>query len=105
MTPKEAYYHACNVGRYPEGESAIAESCFFSYMYARYIIGRRFLLGEASIVQNALYAFFYARDVICGRWPEGEAIIRNSVHYGEYNHICGHKEEELEKADWREVGF
>ena len=51
MTPQEAYYLAAdNPSKFKRKkdyyESIIATNAYYSYMYARYVLNRRFELGE-----------------------------------------------------------
>lgn len=130
MKPREAYFHARDViqGRWPEGESIIAQYASWSYWYARNVIRGRFIEGEAVVATHPHFAFEYANEIIKGRWPDGEeaivsdakwsyyyarevlrgrflkgeAVILNSAYESTYCEDFGIKPE---KADWRKDGF
>ena len=60
---------------WPEAESRIAESPWWSYMYAKMVLNGPFLDGEATIATSGYYAYLYAWFVIRGRFIQGEQAI------------------------------
>ena len=60
---------------WPEAESRIAESAWWSYMYAKVVLKGPFLDGEATIATSGQYAYRYAWFVINGRFIQGEQAI------------------------------
>lgn len=60
---------------WPEAESKIAESPWWSYMYAKMVLKGPFLDGEATIATSGQYAYRYAWFVINGRFIQGEQAI------------------------------
>ena len=60
---------------WPEAESRIAESPWWSYMYAKMVLKGPFLDGEATIATSGHYAYRYAWFVINGRFIQGEEAI------------------------------
>ena len=75
--PYWAYHYAkyAIVGRWPEGEEAIATDPLKAYLYAKDVIKGRWPEGEATIATDPHQAYHYARYVIKGRWPEAEESI------------------------------
>jgi hypothetical protein len=83
--PHGAYFYAeekLRMGRFPEGEPAIATDPYWAYMYARHIIKGRWPEAEATIATSP-WGFPYAWHVIGGRWPEGEATIAKDPIWAE----------------------
>ena len=60
---------------WPEAERRIAESPWWSYMYAKMVLKGPFLDGEATIATSGQYAYRYAWFVINGRFVQGEQAI------------------------------
>jgi hypothetical protein len=89
--PHDAYFYAeekLRMGRFPEGEAAIAKDPYWAYQYARHIIKGRWPESEATIATST-WAFPYAWHVIGGRWPEGEAAIAKDPIWAEkYLELC-----------------
>jgi hypothetical protein len=73
----EAFMYASFVikRRWPEGEPIIMQSPRQSYFYARDIIEGRWPEAEPYIMKDCKFAYFYAKEVIQGRWPEAEPYI------------------------------
>jgi hypothetical protein len=73
---------------WPEAESVIAESPWWSYMYAKMILKGPFFEGESVIATSGHYAYLYARFVIKGRFIQGEPAIsldpRASLLYAQW---------------------
>ena len=65
QSARYACYYAIDVikGRFPEGESIIAENAQFSYYYARCIIKGRFPEGESIIATDAWYSNLYNKYI------------------------------------------
>jgi len=71
MTPKQAYYKACDSRkRLPELEHIIMTCPWFSYFYALKLIRGRWIEAEDVIMTNSADSFFYAKYVIKGRLPD-----------------------------------
>jgi hypothetical protein len=86
-SPEGAYEYAATIvdGPWPEGEPAIATDGYWSCMYARFVLGRRFVAGEDIIASTAPTAIDYARYVIKGPWLKGEpAIMAHDTYKTEY---------------------
>jgi hypothetical protein len=60
---------------WPEAERRIAESPWWSYMYAKMVLKGPFLDGEATIATSGQYAYRYAWFVIKDRFTQGEQAI------------------------------
>ena len=60
---------------WPEAESKIAKSPWWSYQYAKMVLKGRFTEGESVIATSGHYAYLYARFVIKGRFIEAEPAI------------------------------
>ena len=89
--PHDAYFYAeekLRMGRFPEGEAAIAKDPYWAYMYARHIIKGRWPEAEATIATDPGWAYGYAVNVLNGRWPEAEAVIATDplyvINYAKY---------------------
>ena len=70
-----------NPGELKKRESAIAKNTLYSYLYAEYIIKKRFELGEPAIAKDADYSYWYARNVLKGRFKLGEPAIAKRTWY------------------------
>ena len=46
-----------------------------AYVYAKHIVGGRWVEGEPTIKKSANYSFIYALEVIRDRWLEAEPVI------------------------------
>ena len=72
---------------WPEAESRIAESPWWSYRYAKRVLKEPFLDGETNIATSGYYASHYACFVIKGRFTQGEQAIsqdpRASLFYAQ----------------------
>jgi hypothetical protein len=71
-----------------EGETIIATTPKYAYLYARNVIEGRWVEGEPIIAAEPEYAYMYARDIINGRWLEGELTIMFSKHASKYGKLC-----------------
>lgn len=63
------------VGTAPEWSDVIhiiIRSSSLSYMYAKYIIKKRFPEGEPAIMKDSYNAFWYVKSVLKCRWLEAE---------------------------------
>ncbi len=81
-SPKYSYVYALDIlhGPWSEGEDAISRSSKASLDYARFVLHGRFKKGEKAISQNAHNSLSYAKNVLFGRFPEGEeAIAKDSM--------------------------
>ena len=76
-SPWWSYMYAKMVlkGPFLDGEAAIATSGQYAYRYAWFVINGRFVQGEQAISQDPRASFFYAQRVIGGRFVLGEAAI------------------------------
>mgnify|MGYP001373557597 CR=1 FL=1 len=72
---------------WPEAEGKIAESPWWSYMYAKMVLKERFVDGEAIIATSGHYSYLYARFVLKGPFVQGEQAIsqdpRASLFYAQ----------------------
>jgi hypothetical protein len=84
--PQSAYVYACYIinKRWEQSEPIIATSPEYAYAYACDVIKGRFELGEPAIATDSHYAYMYARDIIKGRWEQGETIIATDKHRSYY---------------------
>jgi hypothetical protein len=60
--PHDAYFYAeekLRMGRFPEGEAAIAKDPYWAYQYARHIIKGRWPEAEATIATDPVAAKLY----------------------------------------------
>lgn len=62
-------------------EPAIAKDAYYSYIYARDVLKRRFPAGEPTIAKDSGFAYTYALFVVGGPWPEGEEAIAKDQGY------------------------
>lgn len=101
--PRYAYLYACDVlrSRWLLGEEVIAQDPKYAFLYAKYVIHGRFSEGEAAIATNAEWAYRYAVEILSSRFHKAESIILRSDCSEKYMRLFM----ELEKVDWREVGF
>ena len=67
--------------RFVLGEEAISKDAEYSREYAKYVIKGRFALGEAAISESAHASYYYAKEVIGGRFEIGEYVISQSAEY------------------------
>ena len=76
-SPWWSYMYAKMVlkGPFLDGEATIATSGQYAYRYAWFVIKDRFTQGEQAISQDPRASFFYAQRVIGGRFVQGEAAI------------------------------
>lgn len=78
-----SYKYAKNVlkDKFPEGEPAMAKSYIYSYEYAVYVLNGPFPLGEPAIAEGATYSYNYAQIILKNRFPLGERAISKSSYY------------------------
>jgi len=62
-------------------ECVLAQSCHYSYLYAKYVLHRRFLQAEPYLAKDAHWAYKYAFDIIKGRFPAAESELLKSCFY------------------------
>jgi hypothetical protein len=67
--------------RFPEGEKAIAADANYAYKYALRVLHDRFPEGEAAIASDPYASFYYSKNVIKGRFPQGEAAIASDIEF------------------------
>ena len=85
----EYCFHVANLRNqsWPDAERKIAESPWWSYMYAKMVLKGRFNDGEATIATSGQYSYMYANFVIKGRFVQGEQAIsmdpRASLSYAQ----------------------
>lgn len=66
-------------------ENFVYDKPVLAYLYADYILGKRFPRGEPAILTDPWMSYKYARYIIKGRWPEAEpGIIRDKRYLQEY---------------------
>lgn len=81
ITSKEAYTWIVEIGPSKSLEKIVAQSKYYSYMYAKDVLKGRFKLGENQIAKSSVYVYLYARHVIKGRWPEGEPKLMKDPYW------------------------
>jgi len=76
-----AYKEAVKLGKeYPQGESQIAKSAYYSLEYA-FLIKKRFKLGEKAISKSPQASVLYAKYFLQGRFKAGEKYIAEYPYY------------------------
>ena len=85
----EYCFHVANLRNeaWPDAEGKIADSPWWSYMYAKMVLKDRFVDGEEVIATSGYYSYLYAHFVLKGRFVEGEQAIsedaRASLNYAQ----------------------
>lgn len=69
------------MGRFPEGEPAIATDPYSAVQYAKHVIQGRWPEAEPVIATDPMSAYYYSKSVLKGRWPEGEPAIAKDPDY------------------------
>lgn len=99
MDAEWSYKYALHSGeRFPEGERAIADSGWFSYLYAREILEGPFPEGEPAMARNGWDAYSYAVDILNDRFPAGEEAIASTPETA-YNYAVDVLQERFPMAE------
>jgi hypothetical protein len=76
------FYHKTKQGHLLESILHILQKDpWGAFIYAKHIVGGRWLEGEPTIMNSPSYSFVYVKDVIKCRWPEAESIIATDAYF------------------------